>query len=348
MTDLLTLHRRTMATATAIVGQVRADQLGAPTPCAGWDLSQLLAHMIGQNHGFASAARGETFEPATWADRPVTEAPHEAFAASAAEVVAAFATAGAVDRDWPLLVGADGSVAVPGRQALGFHFIDYVAHAWDVAVSIGIRPEFEDDILAAVLPLAEEVPAEGPTRNGPYAPFAPVVVLEEAGQDDLSRLLAILGRDPDLTADDLQHRKLSTGEKVVVAASLPSVTRLRNAPYNRHHQPRNRKAPQGDGARCITPAGSYPQPETFCCRTTAECVSLETKSHLARRDGGETRGFANVAIPRPRAGSHARGPRTGRPPRGGTPAGGPAHQPGRPPISIRLRPSRRRGAGAPA
>jgi uncharacterized protein (TIGR03086 family) len=195
MTDLLSLHRRTMATATAIVELVGEDQLRMETPCAGWDLSQLLAHMIGQNHGFASAARGEAFDLANWADRPVSTRPHEAFAASAAEVVDAFASPGAVEREWPILVGADRSLAVPGRQALGFHFIDYVVHAWDVAVSIGVKVEFDDDILTAVLPLAQEVPLEGPTRNGPYAPFAPAVTLE-APQGNLNDLLAILGRDP--------------------------------------------------------------------------------------------------------------------------------------------------------
>jgi uncharacterized protein (TIGR03086 family) len=196
MTDLLALHRRTMATATAIVERVRADRLQSPTPCAGWDLSQLLAHMIGQNYGFASAARGEEFDPSVWADRPVSGEPGGAFAASAQAVVEAFAGDGAAERRWPILVGADGSASVPGRQAMGFHFIDYVVHGWDVAVSIGEPPEalFEDDILEAVLPLAEEVPLEGPTRSGPYAPFAPAV--DAAGSGKLDRLLAVLGRDP--------------------------------------------------------------------------------------------------------------------------------------------------------
>ncbi|MDN3243478.1 TIGR03086 family metal-binding protein [Glycomyces tritici] len=196
MTDLLSFHRRTMTIAAAIVEQVRDDQLHSETPCAGWDLSQLLAHMTGQNHGFASAARGEAFDPATWADRPVSAAPGDTFAASAAEVVDAFASEGALERDWPILVGADQSVQVAGKQALGFHFIDYVVHGWDVAVSIGLTPEFDDDLLDAVLLLAAEVPLEGPTRNGPFAPFAPAVPID-AGQGDLSRLLAILGRDPE-------------------------------------------------------------------------------------------------------------------------------------------------------
>ncbi|MFG3343142.1 TIGR03086 family metal-binding protein [Glycomyces sp. NPDC048151] len=203
MTDLLPLHRRTMTIATAIVAEVREDQLSAHTPCAGWDLSQLIAHMTGQNRGFASAARGEAFALETWAELPAPGGPGEEFAASAGEVVAAFNSPGALDREWPILVGDDRSLPVPGRQALGFHFIDYVVHAWDVGVSIGRKPEFDDDILTAVLPLAEEVPLDGPTRNGPYAPFAPAVAIDP-GLDKLDRLLATLGRDPHLTMNDLR------------------------------------------------------------------------------------------------------------------------------------------------
>jgi len=196
MTDLLALHRRTMDTSVALVDRIGPVQLALPTPCEGWDLGRLLAHMTGQNHGFTAAARGEAFDPADWADRPVIGAPCAAFAASAEEVVAAFAEEGAAQRDWLLLVGPDRSMPVPGTRAMGFHFIDYVVHAWDVAVSIGEAPEFDEDVLEAVLPLAEQVPLEGPTRSGPYAPFAPAVPLKE-GEGLLERLLARLGRDPE-------------------------------------------------------------------------------------------------------------------------------------------------------
>ncbi len=197
MTAILDLHRRTMDTATAIVDRIDPVQLGLPTPCAGWDLGRLLAHMIGQNHGFASAARGEAFSAAVWDDRAVFGAPGPVFAESAAATVAAFASEGAAERQWHLLVGANDSMPVPGGKAMGFHFIDYVVHGWDVAVSIGLRHEdlFDEEILDAVLPLAEEVPLDGPTRSGPYAPFGPAVPLAP-DRGKLERLLAVLGRDP--------------------------------------------------------------------------------------------------------------------------------------------------------
>jgi uncharacterized protein (TIGR03086 family) len=198
MTAILALHRRTMGIAAAIVDRIAPQELALPTPCTGWDLGRLIAHMIGQNRGFASAARGEPFDPGVWADQVVFSAPGPVFARSAAEVVAAFATEGAVEREWQILTGAHRSIPVPGAKAIGFHFIDYVVHAWDVAVSIGIQPEFEDDLLEAVLPLALEVPLDGPTRSGPGAPFAPAVEVPTEGL--LERLLAVLGRDPEWRA----------------------------------------------------------------------------------------------------------------------------------------------------
>jgi uncharacterized protein (TIGR03086 family) len=196
MNELLDLHRRTMGYAATIVHMVEPGRLELPTPCTDWDLGQLLAHMTAQNRGFAAAARGEDFDPAVWAEAPLSERFTETFAASADEVVAAFADDEALQREWLILVGADRSLAVPAQRAVGFHLIDYVVHAWDVAVSIGHEPQFDPIVLTETLTLAEEVPQDGPTRTGPHAPFAPALELE-SGDGLLDQLLAVLGRDPE-------------------------------------------------------------------------------------------------------------------------------------------------------
>jgi uncharacterized protein (TIGR03086 family) len=200
MNELLDMHRRVMEYAASIVAMVEPGQLELPTPCVGWDLGRLLAHMTAQNRGFAATARGEEFDPASWTEAPLSERFAETFAASAEEVVAAFALEGAAEREWLLLVGEDRSLPVPGANAIGFHLIDYVVHAWDVAVSIGHEPEFDPLVLAQVLTLAEEVPQDGPTRLGPDAPFAPALELE-GGEGLLEQLLAMLGRDPEWGSD---------------------------------------------------------------------------------------------------------------------------------------------------
>ncbi|WP_199931127.1 maleylpyruvate isomerase N-terminal domain-containing protein [Streptomyces sp. CB02923] len=87
---------------TGVVEQAGPGQFARPTPCAAWNLGQLPAHMTGRNHGFAAAARGRVTSVADFAPRPVGGAPGAAFAASAREVVAAFAEPGVPERRFAL------------------------------------------------------------------------------------------------------------------------------------------------------------------------------------------------------------------------------------------------------
>lgn len=193
MADLRAYHREAMAVAEAVVAAVDTGALAAPTPCAAWDLRQLLAHMTGQNHGFAASARGETTDLGVWADRPVGEEPGEVFAASAADVTAAFAEDGVLDRSFWLPEVRTGR-GFPASVAIGFHLVDTVVHAWDVAVSIGVPVEFGPEVLAATLPVALAVP-DGAGRLAQGASFAPGLPVGDDAPS-LDRVLAVLGRDP--------------------------------------------------------------------------------------------------------------------------------------------------------
>ena len=193
MTDIRELDRRALKTTQSIVDRVDARWLGRPTPCTEWTLAQLLAHMVGQNHGFAAVARGETSDLGVWADRPVGADPAAAFAASVADVTDAFAADGMLERElWLPEIRRGGRF--PARQAVAFHFLDYVVHGWDVAVSIGAQAEFDADLLEAVLPMAEQVPG-GVSRQREGAAFGPEVDGVE-GESTLDRVLITLGRSP--------------------------------------------------------------------------------------------------------------------------------------------------------
>ncbi|MEU5384227.1 TIGR03086 family metal-binding protein [Kitasatospora cineracea] len=197
MTDIQDLDARALKTTRSLVDRVDADMLHLPTPCGAWTLGQLLAHMTGQNHGFAAAARGGGRDLADWADRPVGDDPGGVFAASAEEVTAAFAEEGVLERGFWLPEVRDGG-PFPAPQAIGFHFLDYVVHGWDVAAALGIRPEFDPELTAAVLPIAAFVPT-GPARERPGAAFAPALPARDSAADPLDQALRLLGRDPDWT-----------------------------------------------------------------------------------------------------------------------------------------------------
>src|ERR1700736_5927253 len=64
--DVRPLHRTAVLASVDVVGAVTANDLRRPTPCEGWSLADLLAHMTVQHHGFAAAARGAGAESAVW------------------------------------------------------------------------------------------------------------------------------------------------------------------------------------------------------------------------------------------------------------------------------------------
>lgn len=196
MTDVRLYDHRALDITEKIVEQVEPAHLTLPTPCAHWSLRKLLAHMTGQNHGFAAAADGETTDATAWADRDPGSDPARTFRASATRVRAAFAREGVLDGEF-WLPEVRGGQMFPAHTAIGFHFVDYVVHGWDVAATLGVAAPFDQEILEAVLPYAQEVP-DGPNRRVPGASFGPG--LPPRGDQPLDRVLAMLGRRADWAA----------------------------------------------------------------------------------------------------------------------------------------------------
>lgn len=194
MSDIVELHRRVMATSTDVVGTLSADQLERGTPCAGWSVRELLGHMIGQNYGFGAAASQRAGADA-FASRPVGADPVGEYVRSAEFVVTAFAAPGLLERA-VYLAEVRGGSEVAAATAVSFHLVDYVAHSWDLGVSIGSLPVFDDEVLASALRIAEAVPDDA-NRTVPGAAFAPAVQIDAGTAGTvLNRILALLGRDP--------------------------------------------------------------------------------------------------------------------------------------------------------
>ncbi|MFI7673527.1 TIGR03086 family metal-binding protein [Actinophytocola sp. NPDC049390] len=188
--DLREPDRRVLAVTTGIVEQVRDDQLDLPTPCDGWTVADLLRHMVGNNNGFAAAALGEPPAAEVWDGVHVTD-PVGEFAASAARVDDAFAAVEPLAGTFAVLGYGD----VPAGQAVGMHFIDYLTHGWDVAVSIGADPRLDEEACAAVLRIGSGWPLDSPKIWGPGTAFGyRVEVPDDAPVAD--RMLGFLGRSP--------------------------------------------------------------------------------------------------------------------------------------------------------
>jgi uncharacterized protein (TIGR03086 family) len=195
--DLRPLHRIAVMNSISLVDSVRTTDLDAPTPCAGWRLRDLLAHMTVQHRGFAAAARGFGDQPDVWRADAVVGAisadPTGTYAAAASDVMTAFADDAVLEASFALPEFGP-NATFPGIMAIGFHFIDYVIHGWDVAESLGVPYVLPDDVIDAALPLSLLVP-DGEDRDAPGAPFAHAI--DAPSTTNFDRMLLHLGRDPE-------------------------------------------------------------------------------------------------------------------------------------------------------
>jgi uncharacterized protein (TIGR03086 family) len=194
--DIRELDRRAMVVTAGITRGITPARLDGPTPCGPWLLSDLLAHIVGQYYGFATAASGQPTDLDAFRPRPVGDDLADAYATAAAAVTRAFAEDGVLDRAFYLPEIRDGG-PYPAPMAIGFHFVDEVVHAWDLAKSVGAPVEFDDDVLDAALSISARVPNDPAVRGEGFA-FAPGVD-SDPGAPALDRIVTLLGRRPDWT-----------------------------------------------------------------------------------------------------------------------------------------------------
>jgi uncharacterized protein (TIGR03086 family) len=194
MDEIIDWNARAVQGSVRVVAKVRETDLSKPTPCAGWTLAHLLTHMTVQHRGFAAAARGDGADLGHWQPARVDQGSLVAeYALAADAVITAFAAESVLDRKFAL-PEISTQMLVPARQAIGFHLVDYVAHGWDVARSLGLGYDVDPDVLEPALAVALAVPDDDERRRRPGASFAPR--LEPASDEPLDRILTLLGRDP--------------------------------------------------------------------------------------------------------------------------------------------------------
>jgi uncharacterized protein (TIGR03086 family) len=203
--DIVGLNARAVRASVQVVSLASAADLARPTPCAGWTLADLLAHMTAEHNGFAAAAAGEGADLVRWQTGAPAADPVGEYAAAAERVMAAFAAAGVLAREFEL-PRISRELRFPAEEAIGFHLVDYVVHGWDVARTLGLGYDLDPDVVAAALPIAWSVP-DGERRRRPGAAFAPRVAfpprvafapwVAATGGGVLDEIVALLGRRPD-------------------------------------------------------------------------------------------------------------------------------------------------------
>ncbi|WP_431040880.1 TIGR03086 family metal-binding protein [Streptomyces sp. P1-3] len=197
LTDLKKLNAEAVGGSIAVVRHLTPADLPRPTPCAAWTLADLLAHMTVQHRGFAAAVRGDGQDLAHWSPKPLAEDPVADYAAAAGDVLAAFAAVTNPDQvcTLPEFTAAQ---RFPAVRAIGFHFLDYVVHGWDVARTLGLPYDPDPELLEPALPIARAVPTGDDHRLPPGSAFRPALPTPD-GTTTLDRILTLLGRSPSWT-----------------------------------------------------------------------------------------------------------------------------------------------------
>ncbi|MBI2706434.1 MAG: TIGR03086 family protein [Actinobacteria bacterium] len=186
--DLPDVHAQALEHTRGIVQAVTAGGLAEATPCAGWDVADLLNHVVSGNLWVGPLVGGQTIDEV--GDRfdgdVIGDEPAKAYAESAAIASAAFRAEGAMAAPVAVSYGP-----VPGSIYCGHRFIDVLVHGWDLAKATGhdttLPPDLVLACIAVVKPQAELLTGSGA--------FGSKIAVDD-GADPQTTLLAMLGREP--------------------------------------------------------------------------------------------------------------------------------------------------------
>ncbi|WP_168929763.1 TIGR03086 family metal-binding protein [Nocardioides sp. GY 10127] len=188
---------RLLATADAVtplLETLTADDLGRPTPCAGWTVADLLAHFVAVEHRVAHIMRGgRPFEVPSVVEVEDPADPDVWRAAWAAGRV----VLGEALADPAVLEGLvhHPAATMPAPAALTTYVSELGTHGWDLAVALGRLDELHVDPAAVEAALAVVTRAIPASDRPAGVPFDDAVDVPEDA-DPLLRLVAFFGRDP--------------------------------------------------------------------------------------------------------------------------------------------------------
>jgi uncharacterized protein (TIGR03086 family) len=183
--DLKAFHRRAVEFFGSRVEAIADDQWHLQTPCADWDVRELVRHLTNEALWTAPLMRGATLEEV--GDRfegdILGEDPKGAWAAAMAGSLEAMREVD-LDRQVHLSRGL-----TPANQYAFELFSDFLIHGWDLSRGIGADERMDEDLVRFAYDTLE--PFEARLKaSGLYGPK----VEPPPGADLQTKLLAVTGR----------------------------------------------------------------------------------------------------------------------------------------------------------
>ncbi len=165
---------------------VGADDWQLPTPCPGWDVRTLVAHVVLGEAMAAGLFSGAEAEPPAEVDTSVL-GPHPVatWRGTAVAALEAASGEGAMEATYHHPAGV-----FPGAVIVGLRVTDNLVHAWDLARACGRGLELPEGLAERCLDFWEPVAGSGGTGEHFGAPLMP-----PEGAPAGVRLLALLGRE---------------------------------------------------------------------------------------------------------------------------------------------------------
>jgi uncharacterized protein (TIGR03086 family) len=187
------LLERTITSTGQILSRISPQELDHATPCASWNVRDLVNHIVGSTFwfaatvetGFAPGTENDIGGPDITGGDIMTE-----FAEGSRRAVAAFSAPGAMEKTLKLPFGE-----MPGAAFVMMAANDLFQHGWDLAKATAqatdLDPEVAEQLLGFVRAAIPET-FRGPDRQAPFGPV--VAVPETASVPD--QLAGFLGRTP--------------------------------------------------------------------------------------------------------------------------------------------------------
>ncbi|MEU8104343.1 TIGR03086 family metal-binding protein [Nonomuraea muscovyensis] len=176
MEDMMPLMTRASERTAGLVRAVRREQFGSATPCAKFDVKDLVNHLEWVAELFESLGRGGP---------SVEQGPYAGdFPERTERTLAAWSRPEA----WE---GTSPAMGLPMTALAHMYLVDMVVHGWDLARATGQEYEPDPEVVSRALHFTEQM-AEMGRQRGAFGP--PVAVPDDAPPFD--RLLGLIGRDP--------------------------------------------------------------------------------------------------------------------------------------------------------